>query len=89
MLDMNNHPGWEGSNSEIDKNPVNEIKDNTGRYKKYLKNYQIEFVEKRLEKMMVKHGYKLEMKRKNTFASNLLSVNYIIRKTAKKIKNFK
>ncbi len=86
MLKMEGHPGWSGSNSEIDNDSRKCVRDNTGRYKKYLKNYQVDFIERRVGKMMNEYGYELEMDEGNTYKGYLLNTNYFLKNTAKKIK---
>lgn len=80
MLAMNGHPGWSGSNSQIDSDTQegNCVKHFGKRYPTYLEPHQIAFIEDVIGEYMEKYGYKHENRYMNSWKKGVLKINYRI-----------
>jgi len=82
ILAMRGHPGWEGSNSQIDVEEGFEIRDRGKRYPEYLDTYQMAFIEDTIGDAMSRMGYGrdqlMHASERATWKSRILHINYAI-----------
>jgi hypothetical protein len=80
MLNMNDHPGWEGGNSPLDQNRAeNRVKDVGNRYPKHLEPHQIAFLEDILGEAMQRHGYQPDAGDASAWKTATLHANYAVK----------